>query len=108
MTHTPLRRTCCKDFNNVCIISEPGGGGGGGGSSQENPVLKTSRHLYKTVCLAYVEAKGRVRVLNSILFPHAFRIISHKKLFLSRLFPRTQGIQFYTNVVMFSKRDFLG
>ena len=28
MTHSPLRRTCRKDFNNVCIISEGGGGGG--------------------------------------------------------------------------------
>ena len=55
MTHSPLRRTCCKDFNNVCIIS-------GGGTSQENPVLKTSQHLYKTVCLAYVDANKRERV----------------------------------------------
>ncbi len=92
----------------VLFLRGRGGGWGGRGTSQENPFLKTSQHLYKTVCLAYVEANERERVLNSILFPHAFRIISHKKLFLSRLRPRTQGIQFYTNVVMFSKRDFLG
>ena len=81
----PLKRSCCKDLNNVCIFG--GGGGEGVSTCQENPILEKLQHLYKIVCLACVDANERVFIINSILFLHAFHILSPYPLHIISPYP---------------------